>query len=309
MLLQEEDIYASLCASVLSAALGRVPDSLVPDYLAYARREYKRSKSAAGTVELRAACGAWLFRHRAVTYQTMRRILGNTPEWWLRKDLIKQVDRAGIGDPSYTSLLNFLLSNDSADVTLVAAYQLATAEVGLQIPKKKVHPLAQPLLREFGLIKHVQSGYCAIDATLTQMLGRSPCSRSWQTIFGPAYRHARAIAVRARGYADTDMTAWVNVMDTFHDLMLQALFTHDGKVGTYKPGDVGSVLQPTSRFASAYPKLYAGVKEIHERRLESDLSHARVRRTGRRTRPIRFRYLAKARKVLLPAYAELDAKW
>jgi hypothetical protein len=239
----------------------------------------------------------------------MRRILEETPEWWLRKDLVKHVDRAAIGDPSYSSLLNSLLSSDSPDVALVAAYHLGTGEVKRSTPTLEIQRLAQPLLREFGLIKQVRSGHCAINAALTHMLGQSPLARSWRTVLGTDYKHALRIAVQGRGYVDTDMTAWVNIMDTFHDLILKALFSHDGTLGEYVAGHVGSVLQPTSRLASAYPCLYTGIKEIHDRRLESSLSHPRVRRTGRRTRPIPFKYLAKASKVLLPAYAELDAKW
>jgi hypothetical protein len=48
--------------------------------------------------------------------------------------------------------------------------------------------------------------------------------------------------VYCRALADTDISAWVNAMDVFDDLLLNALYTHDSSLGKYTLGQIGSVL-------------------------------------------------------------------
>lgn len=307
--LEHEDVYAAICAALLRATIDRVPEVLVPEYVEYARQHYKTRDKLPGGAELRAACAAWLLHTRQMTYQRTRSVLTQSTEWWVQKELVKYVDREYIGDPSYAELLNCLVKDPSPDVSLVAAYRLATGDVELSSPRKGINKLAQLTLKEFGVISRVPALPCGIDAALTSIFGRSPCDRSWRTIFGGRYDHAMKIAVRAKGYAKTDATAWVNMMDTFHDLLLDALYEHDTSLGSKQPGRVGGVLNLSGRLAKKYPALHAVVTEIHEKRLESDLSHAQNKRTGRRTEKIKFHYLRKVKPRLIRGYRELGKRW
>ena len=133
---------------------------------------------------------------------------------------------------------------------------------------------------------------------------------NWRIIFTAEYAMAERKIVRAKGYFKTDPSAWVNIMDTFNDVLLDALFSHDGTIGIYQLGNIGGVLNSaSSSFATQYPKMYKAASDIHEKRLESDLSHTRVRRTGKSTRPITFRYIPWACKLLYDAFIELRDKW
>lgn len=185
------------------------------------------------------------------------------------------------------------------------------SRLGLSVEgsRQGINPLAELALREFGIVGRIARRPCGIDAALTDILGRRPFSRAWRPVFGGNYDRAVRIAVAAKAYAQTDATAFVNTMDTFHDVLLDCVFRHDGSIGQYKLGNIGSILHVGSRFARGYPQLFDAVKDLHETRLQSDLSHAYVRRTGRPTGRIRFSYLSKIKPKLLAAYAELDAAW
>jgi hypothetical protein len=77
-------------------------------------------------------------------------------------------------------------------------------------------------------------------------------------------------------------------------------------------GSIGGVITPnnTGKFAAKYPALYAMVKSIHEKRLESNLAHAMTRSTGRPTGPIKYTYYSKHGIPLVKrAFLELATKW
>ncbi|MEI6501769.1 MAG: reverse transcriptase domain-containing protein, partial [Armatimonadota bacterium] len=308
-LLAEEDVYPAFCASFLMAALGRVPAGLVHRYVEHARRELRRTAKLPGATDLRAACGAWLLSANVLSYADARELMLAAPEWWLTKDLIKHVDSRAIGGPSWEALLNALVRDQSADVSIVAAYHMASNSLAVSTPRRGVHSPAELSLLEFGLIRRRRARPCGIDAALTAILGRSPTDRSWRTIFGPRYTHARRIAVRAKANAETDVTAWVLTMDTLHDLLLESLYAHDTTLGTYQPGNIGGVLGPSGRLASAYPALHAAIAYIHEKRLGAYLAHARHRQTGRQTKPIEWPDLKMGTRLIIRAYHELGSKW
>ena len=103
-----------------------------------------------------------------------------------------------------------------------------------------------------------------------------------------------------------NITGFVNLLDVFNDLLLDAVITKDGSVGSYKLGHIGSVLNaPTGKLATKFPKTYALAKEIHDRRYESMASHPLNRKTGKATKRISYKFLPAARKLLRESIAEL----
>ena len=139
------------------------------------------------------------------------------------------------------------------------------------------------------------------------MLGKTPAIK-WKSVFKKDYAQAERQAVMCRAKADTDVSAWVNAMDVFDDLLLNALYRHDASLGKYTLGRIGSVLNG-GRLQKGYPAIYALVEDIHARRAESALSHPMVKKTGHPTKIIRYGYLKKAKSLIRAALAELAAKW
>jgi hypothetical protein len=100
----------------------------------------------------------------------------------------------------------------------------------------------------------------------------------------------------------------VNLLDVFNDLLLAAVIENDGTVGNYDLGHIGSVLNaPTGKLATKFPKTYELAREVHDRRYESMASHPLIKKTGKATKRISYKFLVTARKLLSESVAELKA--
>jgi len=96
-------------------------------------------------------------------------------------------------------------------------------------------------------------------------------------------------------------------MDVFNDFLLDSIYQYDGTLGLRQFGNFG-VLN-SSKLKAKYPKLHALIHGIHEKRYQSDLSHARQKKTGRPTRVIRFRFVRTAKRLIRDAVAEASMIW
>ena len=64
-----------------------------------------------------------------------------------------------------------------------------------------------------------------------------------------------------------NITGFVNFLDVFDDLLIDAVYQADPAIGNYALGEIGSVLYaPSGRFAVKYPKTCEIAKEVHDRR-------------------------------------------
>lgn len=73
-------------------------------------------------------------------------------------------------------------------------------------------------------------------------------------------------------------------------------------------GTVGTYLSH-GRLKTSYPAVFKLLNEIHAKRYESNLSHARIRRTQQPTKRIQFKWLAKGAAFLRRASDELATKF
>lgn len=307
-LLKEEDLYPSFSATLLRSVLGKIPADIVPVYIRHIKRLFNE-RDKIGYLEIGAEACIWLLQNKELTYDKTFELATSRNNWWLRMKIINFVDKSYIGTPSYENLLNSLVKDSNVDVSIMAAYLLSIEGLDLFSPRRGINPMAEILLKEFGIISRTTAVSCGIAYAFNSVVGNALSGISWRSIFGSKYTEAERKLIRSKGYFKTDPTAWVNIMDTFNDLMLGALFEHDDTIGTYTLGNIGGVLNKNSRFARKYPKLFKMVKNIHDKRLASDLSHARTRQTGKSTRPVEFQYLDKAKKMLIQAFIELKRKW
>jgi hypothetical protein len=139
------------------------------------------------------------------------------------------------------------------------------------------------------------------------MLGTVP-TMNWKAVFGTNYRDGEKHTIYTRALAETNVSAWVNAVDVFNDWLLVALYAHDPSLGTYTFGSIGSNMH-SKRLKKDYPAIQAVVVDIHTKRLESPLSHAKTKSTGKPTKPIRWGYLKVGKRLLRKALVELAAKW
>lgn len=61
---------------------------------------------------------------------------------------------------------------------------------------------------------------------------------------GMNYVQAGKQAIEVAALSGTNITAFVNELDVFNDLLLDSLFAADGAIGDYTLGKIGGVLKP-----------------------------------------------------------------
>lgn len=229
--------------------------------------------------------------------------------WWTRSIVTSYLREDIIGKPSYETLVNKLLRDRVRDVSIVAADCFIKNNLQIHKPLLDINKSAQFSLKKAGMIGRVASNDCFISDAIIEVLSYKTKGIDWRKILGKGYKKLLPKFVRWRGYANTDSTAWVNITDTINDSILNILFPHDGKIGSYKHGNIGGALSLRSRFAKNYPDLHAAVSKIHGKRLESDLSHPKNKATGKTTRYIEWEELGPLKELLTKGYLELWRKW
>jgi hypothetical protein len=307
-MLEKNDLYSAFTALLIHS----IKDNLGAKY-SQRLHKYCRLRLTDKTMtydpELRAGVVGTLLRDGKLSWAQTRYNVTWSGSWWLRATVIQDLDMSKIGPPSYEYILNLLMEDESADVAVVAADYLIANSLNQQRNIKSINIIAQHSLRNAGKIGKVLEGTCSISRFMIATLGQRVSVIQWKKIGGISYDIILAKVVRWAAYAQTDATAWVNLTDTINDMILDLLFSHDGTIGNRQVGNFGAGLQSGSRFALKYPAFYKAVRTIHKRRVETDLSHAMVRRSGRATRTIRFRELTKFKSLLIPGYLELWKMW
>ncbi len=303
-LLKHQGLYPAFTSALIRALQQGVHQQAVGPFVGIARVALRR-----GDPELREAAGSALLRHGALTWAQTKYYALRSRSWYVRGGLARAVDPAQIGDPSYEWLLNELLRDTQMDVALVAADRLLQSGASVRPPTSTVNRAAQVVLKQAGMLGRVSRSALVADI-LAATCGSSMRQINWRAIFGGRYGLALRKLARWNGYRKTDPTAWVNLTDTINDLLLDRLFAHErGAIGHYKPGDVGSVLNSGSRFARRYPSFFTAVRNVHIKRLESDLSHAIVRKSGRATRRIEHKELRSLVTQLRAGLLEVWRLW
>jgi len=307
-LLRANGLYPAFVAAGLRAIRGRVNPTCLLD-LQKTAGEIIAAPRGKRNPELFAAAMSVMLPDGRLPWADVVRLLTRGEDWWSRADTLPHVQITHLGRPSYESLVNQLLTDASTDVGLVAAEALSVNALGISVSVGKINPVVQLALKAMGYIRVRRGGLCALSMAMGQMLGPGVKMIDWKSLFGNHYKYNIGKAVRLRAYSEGDATAWVNLLDTFHDDLLDSLFAQEaGALGTYVHGNLGGVFSgPNCRFCKKYPLTYRTFGEIHKKRLESILSHSVTRSTGKRTRFIEYEYIDKTKPKLAMAYSEIWA--
>jgi hypothetical protein len=299
-----EPLYESTTAELVTTLDQRTRTQHMLRYRRILMRMWK--PSSAGTA-LKAALGRPLFREKYLPEARIRYGLRTIREWWVRAELFSVLTEAHFGIKPLGKMLNEGIKDQVDDVALSAAERLASSGLSVGRPLKGVNLAAARALRQLGIISRLPKGVDGIERSLSRLVGQAT-GVNWRAVFGRGYKQAEKQAVFCRALAETDATAFVNAADVFHDLLLSRLYRHEPTLGVYVLGQVGSILT-SNRLRGRYPRVFALISAIHEKRYVSSLSHAKARRTGKPTGRIKFEYLKTARLLMRRAFAELAAKW
>jgi hypothetical protein len=299
-----QQLYEHVTADWLTVLDGRLSDAD-----SRALNKLLKAQWRPGTLspELKAESGKRLIRDGWLNINQTRYAIHTVREWWVRAHLVSALNGQHYGTTPLESMTNGALRDQNPDVSLAAAQQAALLSVGVLPPLRTIQPSGGKALRQFGILKRVPGRSCGISWSMARLTGRSS-SVNWRSIFGSTYRHAEKLAVQMRALSDTNVTAFVNAADVFNDRLLSRLYLHDPSLGTYQLGSIGSVLSST-RLRNNYPSVFQLCEGIHAERLKSSLSHPVVKKTGKPTSRIPYRYLRIAKGLYLRALIELEASW
>lgn len=310
-LLRTNALYAAFTAAGLRVLRDHCHPAIQSQLEKFTKRIIDNSGSTPNP-ELHATALSILLANSRLQWKDILKHVTQEQDWWPRSEMIRWVQIAQVGQPSYQYLINQLLRDSSVDVSVVAAELMAAHSLELSGAIGSINPVAQFVLKKMGFISvRRHGGPCPISTAMQNIFGGSISSIDWKPLLNPHYKHDVSKATRLRAYAETDATAWVNLLDTLHDDLLESLFAHEGgKLGTYQHGNIGGVLNsPTSAFGRKYPTVFKAFKAIHEKRLESSLSHSVTRSTGKTTRFVEYEYIGKAKYGLSKAYLEIWRQW
>jgi hypothetical protein len=307
--LRAHDMYPGFAAGLLRAVRENIHREAERKLYTYCRARLVGSR-ASRSPELRAAAVAILLWNRRMGWQEAKDALAWRHSWWFRAWTPGFLRPEHIGTPSFEAIIQHLLQDESNDVALVAAELLITHRLAVPRPIRNMNDAAQRTLRAVGKIGRVQQAACPIRTKMIQTLGAGLRPIVWTKVFDAKTYAAMTTRVSVwSSYAKTDATAWVLLTDTINDILLNAVFRHDGAIGSYSLGHIGSALQAGSRFALRYPRLFRVVNQIHRLRLDADLSHPVTRSTNSPTRRIPYSDMRRLMRPLGEGYLEFWQKW
>lgn len=301
--IKANSLYPSVKAEFIAAIDGRLPSALEADLAAHLKGLWAvRSMQA----DLLVAAGTSLMRTGSLTEGKIKYACKTAPSWWSRAKLMEAIRLDALSEPSARLVVDEGVRSAFHVPALVAAwtgFQMAYTPPGR---RRSWNRAAELLLKEVGLVRRSTARVCGIRKSLEKLDQRIP-ELDWQRLFGPKYAQAERQIVEAAAASKVNITNFVNLLDVFNDLMIDALCRRDGDIGNYSlGGNIGGFLQSTtSRFAVKYPAVRLYTFEVHQKRYESMASHPLVRSTRRPTGKIPYRFLAKTRRLLTSATNEL----
>jgi hypothetical protein len=307
-LLHDDSLYSAITAAGLRVLLKRCPDSIRPKLEGFSRSILSNPRNNAST-ELLTAATAILLKGNKLAFKDVNNAVIKNDEWWAKSVLVLEIDIDHFGEPSYEFILNELLQDKSVDVGVVVAELMAQKSLRLTTAIDRVNPTTQLSLKSVGIINARRGSISAISITMQHILGTSVKDIDWKKLLGKHHNSVAKKASMLKGYSETEATAWVNLLDTIHDNLLDSLFAHEaGALGTYS--NIGGILgTPTCRFATKYPQTCKAFKLIHDKRYESALSHSRNYKTKKITQFIPFNFIGDSKRQLRLGYLELFRKW
>lgn len=303
-LLKGELLYEEVTAAYLITSFNKVHKELQPEFKTYCEKLHRKRRNI-HSPNLRSMIFVWLLNENHFKFTDLEKIY-KTSEWWLIHNSLEYIDKDLFGLPSYESLLNTLLKSKSFEISIKVAYLIVKHDLAITIPIKEINESAQLILKSARIIRKTYIRKSQINSKIKEITGVDLPEKNWVKFMGTNHLNCERISTLLVGYFKTDANSFINELDVFNDFLCDALFKNDTTIGSYTLGKIGSVLgSSTSRFAVKYPKFFAFCSKTHNLRLESDLSHPKVKSTGKPTRRIKFKEIHKLTKSLAEGIEEI----
>ncbi len=291
--LKSEEVFQYLNSVLVKSIKNKLRPS---DYLLLVDFLYKRYKNRSKTKlvpSYKAEILSILIANNKIAYRSIQKLLRDEKDFNVIKSIIGSVTVDIIGEASFIDLLNICLKKDEKDSALIAAYLIIQNNLEIEFSLSGVNQSAQITLKVSNKINRIRPTKSIIPECLNKICETSINfdNFKWRSFFGTQHDIAQQRMLIALAYAKTDITAFVNIMDSFNDLFLYKLSLVDASIGVYQLGNIGGFLNPGSALQSKYPKIDKMCKVIHEKRKESLLSHPVSRKTHKFTNRIEYKFI------------------
>ncbi len=242
------------------------------------------------------------------TAKTYLKKVKSEDNWWIRQQLLADLVKVGAPDEITKKLVNFCITSIIADESLCAAMQIVIEPDKYIIPnRKQISSVAQEALKQAGIITRGKYSTSQINKYLENITGEK-WSFKWKALLKAEHDNVERCMFAAMTYWKTDLTAFVNLMDTIDDRLLSVITVKHTELGGYNLGQIGSIIS-SRRLATNVPKFHLMINEIHALRLSSFLSHPEVRNTGKYTGPIPYKEKKRILNLLKDGFREIETYW
>ncbi len=301
--IKQNTLYQSVKAEFISVAVDRLPTEQ-EDKLGKFLKSSWTPRSLHPDLLVRSA--QFLINNGRLTDRQIIYACGRVRPWWARATLIDELSSSNVAANTLKNILDEQIMDKARDVALEAGWKSFISSIQLSSPRRRWNPAGGILLKSLGVIQRNTATYCGIQQSIERLTPRIPVI-NWKSLLGAHYQQAEIQAVEICSLAGTNLTAFVNAFDVFDDILLDAIYSKDRTIGQYTLGKIGSALTKGNRLDRKYPNIFTLAYEVHEARYQSMYSHPRVKSSAKPTKKIGYRFLGKAKKLLLNAVIELHA--
>ncbi len=182
---------------------------------------------------------------------------------------------------------------------------------------RNVHPAVEIMMVSLGLRSRRPQRPSVLPAFFASH--GIPASFLWRKALRSDFRDAEKRCLRLQQLAHGDPTARVMMLDTFNEVLVQALSrmhpmlrtAYRTASGAHPHPDYGNWLE-NGTFRGLFPDASALLLQIHKARVKADLAHAKSKRgslKGRPTRPISYRQATLLESNVPRAWIALIQEW
>jgi retron-type reverse transcriptase len=300
------ELYHAVNASLIRACLGKL-GSLHAEELARFAADRLLSPSR-GAIQIQAsykeALIACALRAGWLTHAQYEKLLIDEKDWWVRKSALRELDEGRYGRASYESLVNRCLRMSEGEVARMAASLMLRDSLPLARPYGDVETTAKQALKVAGIIRTVGRPASRINSIIAYILKRQETTFDWRRFFGPNHRHAEVHAFFLKRNRETNIDAFLVLLDSFCDRLTSELWRRMKPAGSTCPA-FGHAIKDADLSAS-FPVAMACFLKLHDLRLQSATAHPATK-AGQPGRRLRHGDFKKIRQELIDAFDEIES--
>lgn len=309
--IKENEIYHTVHGRILFATIKNMhgdEKTKCADHC-YKRLMYNNKSSMSQLQPIyKAALIAWCLENKKLNYSEFNKILNDEMNWWVKKDILKYINKDIYGNASYAELLNNIINGRDEEYARIAAYKIVSDNINLDRSYKNAQEAARLLLFSAGKIRNIGRPRSIVGLTLDYILGYKNNNFSnfnWHKFFNTKHSDAQIIAIEIKASKESNINDCIVKLDSLCDLIWESVFVKELPQKQY--GNYGSMLK-NIKLISKYNIAAQGFLNLHNLRLESITAHPRNSKTNLPTRILKYHDFNRIRSDVYNAINEIVSK-